>query len=589
MIEVRNLTIEYNEVLFQNQDISIKDKALTVLIGESGCGKTSLLYYIGLLGRRHKGKLIINRIDTDELSEKEKTIIRRNTIGFVFQEYMLPDHFTVYENLEYYASIAGKTMNEKKAEDLLRSVRLELEPDRKLYTLSGGQKQRLAVACAICKDPDILILDEPTSALDEENTRILCEVLSELKKERTVIVSSHDQSVLDYADEIIEIRDRKIRKIRECRNENEMIGTYNYVNHLSYSFYRNYIKRFRDKVRMQISLIRLVIISALLLNLFTLNITDMLIDDVKGSINRENPGQVFIRTDREIEQSLLDNEHIISEYRYYDAYIDINHNSYPVIPYYRENSLNQKIWTRFTQRQEMYLSYDLYNEVSFIVVPNSELDYEITIGRHKTEKEFLYTGILNKGMEATYIEDCQMFAYLPNELIESLDMDKESSGYTLFMDDYDYIVEFCSRMESLGYEISYSFNQFASLQNYIDTLNTVKIIMTVVIIIASAVLLNFVYRSYFNARRKEFALLKSNGMMNREIVSIVSLEFIKEYAIICLIIIAVMIMVCLASGLSIIENMILLGILTIFIILLLIIMIYIMVRNINIEKVFRDS
>lgn len=588
MIEIRNLTIKYNEILFKNQNIIIKDNHITLLIGDSGSGKTSLLYYIGLISKKHEGQLILNNINVNGLNEKERTAIRRNDIGFVFQEYMLLDHFTIYENLKYYSTIEGKSLSEDDAIDLLRKVRLDLELDRKLYTLSGGQKQRLAIACAICKNPSILILDEPTSALDEENTKIIFEILNDLKKDRIIIVSSHNKSIQKYVDEIIEIKDKNIVKIKESKHEGMIISIKKSIQTLSYSFYNNYIKKFKNKIKMQISLLRLVIIFTLLFNIFTLNITNLLIDNTKGSINNDNLGQIFIRSDKELEESLFNDKHIVSKYKYYDTNINMNYQQYPVIPYYNENNLSQKIWTKFNQQKGMYLSYELYEDVSFVIVPNSNFEYILDIGNKQSKINLEYCGILTKGLEGIYVNNCTRFVYVPHDIIESLSSDMQLSGYTVFINDYNSIIEFCDKMSSLGYEVNNSFNQFETLQNYIMTLNYTKYVISIIIVIISAVLLNFVYNSYFNERKKEFALLKSNGLLNSELVKLVMIEFIEEFIRIVISSLVFIGILSVVIDINLIENIILIFVNSITILLLLLLSLSIKIKNINPEKVFRD-
>lgn len=433
MIEIKNLTIKYQDILYEKQNIIIQDQSLTLLIGESGCGKTSLLYYIGLLSEHHEGVFIFDNICINELKDYEKAIIRRNQIGYVFQEYMLLDHFSIYDQLQYYSTMVGKSLSKQEAFDLLNKVRLKIELDRKLYTLSGGEKQRLAIACAICKNPRLLLLDEPTSALDEENTKIIFDILNELKKERMIIVSSHNKKIRDYADEIIEIKNKEINRIKEKKREQRIHPLKNKVSLLTYRFYKKYIHQFKNNNKYQISLLRFVIAITLMLSSLTLNITNRLMMNTKNMINDDNLGQIFIKYDKEdIEEQLFQNQHIYSIYKYYDLSIQINHQQYPVIPYYKETNLKQKIWTNFNQKEEMYLSYELYNDVSSLIVPNSCFDYVIENKQKQIEKSLEYSGILVKGLEGIYKDDCTKFVYIPYEIIETISDDMEISGYNVF-------------------------------------------------------------------------------------------------------------------------------------------------------------
>lgn len=221
-MRLENLTIKFDKPLFINQSLSIKNNCITLIIGKSGCGKTTLLYKLGLIDfNKSDGNYYIDDTFINHLSNKEKTLIRRYHISFVFQDYILYDHFNIYENVQYYASISGKSISKEEARGYLNRVHLDIPLERMIYTLSSGQRQRLAIACSLIKEAKILILDEPTSALDEANTIAIFKILEELKTEKTIIITSHNSIAKNYCDEIIEIENGQINKVKTINvNEN---------------------------------------------------------------------------------------------------------------------------------------------------------------------------------------------------------------------------------------------------------------------------------------------------------------------------------------------------------------------------------
>ena len=213
MLRIKKLNISFEKPLFIDQSLEIKNNCLTLIVGESGCGKTTLLYKLGLIDLKKEDCLYyIDNENISTFSPKKKTILRRYDIAFVFQDYILYDHFNVYENIQYYASLVGHHLSKEKVLEYLLKVHLDIPLDRRLYTLSGGQKQRLAIACALTKETPILILDEPTSALDPEMVIEVLEVMQELAKEgMTMIVVTHEMGFArTVADRVIFLEEGKI-------------------------------------------------------------------------------------------------------------------------------------------------------------------------------------------------------------------------------------------------------------------------------------------------------------------------------------------------------------------------------------------
>ncbi|MDI9610832.1 MAG: ABC transporter ATP-binding protein [Archaeoglobales archaeon] len=184
------------------------------VMGPSGSGKSTLLHLIGCLDKPTKGEVVINGKETSKLSDGELTKLRRDSIGFIFQQYNLVPTLAALENVELPMIFKGisKVERRKRAMELMRQIGIEDIADRKPKEISGGQQQRVAIARALANSPAILLCDEPTGNLDSKTGRQVMDLIKKMNKEHgvTVILVTHDLSLADYADRIVKIRDGRI-------------------------------------------------------------------------------------------------------------------------------------------------------------------------------------------------------------------------------------------------------------------------------------------------------------------------------------------------------------------------------------------
>ncbi|MGB3340056.1 MAG: ABC transporter ATP-binding protein [bacterium] len=219
MVEVRDLHKSYKvgKVLFpalRGINTTIKDGEFTAIAGPSGSGKTTLLNIIGCLDTPTKGQVLINNMDTSELSTKEKASLRKKEIGFVFQTFNLIPVLTAFENVELPLILLDMPAEEKKEKviNILKEVGLEEFISRRPNEMSGGQQQRVAIARALVKNPSMVLADEPTANLDSTTATEILGLMKELnEKLRTMFIfSTHDFLVMDFASRLIKLRDGKI-------------------------------------------------------------------------------------------------------------------------------------------------------------------------------------------------------------------------------------------------------------------------------------------------------------------------------------------------------------------------------------------
>jgi len=186
----------------------------TAIYGPSGSGKTTLLNLMGALDRPTRGQLLLEGRDLSALSRQQRSVLRRDRIGFVFQAYNLMPVLTAYENAEMVLALQGVPDAErrKRVGDLLAEVGLAGLEDRRPDELSGGQQQRVAIARAIVSKPAIVLADEPTANVDSETAETLLDLMQRLNRERgaTFVFSTHDPRVMERARRLVRIVDGRV-------------------------------------------------------------------------------------------------------------------------------------------------------------------------------------------------------------------------------------------------------------------------------------------------------------------------------------------------------------------------------------------
>lgn len=203
-------------VALRGVSIEINSGEFVAIMGPSGSGKSTLMHIIGLLDTPTKGQVLVKGEDVSTLSADERAILRRKTIGFVFQQYNLSPSLTALENVELPMIFAGvpKEERRKRARELLEMVDLGDRLDHYPNQLSGGQQQRVAIARALANDPEIILADEPTGNLDTERGERVMEIFHMLnKKGKTIVLVTHDPEVAKHAERIIKIRDGRIEGV----------------------------------------------------------------------------------------------------------------------------------------------------------------------------------------------------------------------------------------------------------------------------------------------------------------------------------------------------------------------------------------
>lgn len=202
MIELININKSFGDkVLFDDYNLKIKRGEFVIISGDSGSGKTTLLNMIGALEKVDAGQIKVNGIDI--LNKRNQLKYYRNTVGFLFQNFVLLEDKTVYQNLNI---IRKNNRSGLSIEEALKKVGLEDCINSKVYTLSGGEQQRVALARLMIKKCTLILADEPTGSLDRRNAERVLSILKQLNKEGvTIILVTHNDELKEKGDRIIEL------------------------------------------------------------------------------------------------------------------------------------------------------------------------------------------------------------------------------------------------------------------------------------------------------------------------------------------------------------------------------------------------
>ena len=218
MLKIENLcksfrTEDVETIALNNVSFTVEDGEFVAIMGPSGCGKSTLLNILGLLDVPNGGEYILDGTDVASLSEKQRNVLRRGTLGFIFQSFNLIDELTVEENIELPLLYMKVPAAERKRRITDAMARMAIPHRSKHFPsqLSGGQQQRVAIARAVVMQPKIILADEPTGNLDSKNGLEVMELLRQLNLEGTTIVMvTHSQRDAAYAGRIVNLFDGKI-------------------------------------------------------------------------------------------------------------------------------------------------------------------------------------------------------------------------------------------------------------------------------------------------------------------------------------------------------------------------------------------
>ena len=221
LLTIKNLKKSYSHIdgsitLFDNFNLQIKEGELVALVGPSGSGKSSLLHIMALLDDPSKGEIKIDKIETKNLSDVQKDKLRRDFISIIFQDNNLLTDFTAIENIMMPLIIRNEERKTvfKKAEKILKSLKIHNRTNHFPKELSGGEQQRVAIARALIAETKLILADEPTGNLDFKTSREIFSLFLKLKKmNKTIIFATHNRELANRADYKLFISDGNIKRV----------------------------------------------------------------------------------------------------------------------------------------------------------------------------------------------------------------------------------------------------------------------------------------------------------------------------------------------------------------------------------------
>ena len=192
-------------------NLRVEDGEFVSLVGPSGCGKSTLLHVIGGLTPPTSGRVVVDGMELGQMTEAQRTALRRQKIGFVFQRFNLLPTLTAWGNIALACHIAGNRNGSMRDEmqAVLKMLGLEARMGHRPFEMSGGEQQRVAIARAVVNRPKIILADEPTGNLDTENSELVMNMLAELNRRlgQTILLITHNPEVATFTDRIVNMRD----------------------------------------------------------------------------------------------------------------------------------------------------------------------------------------------------------------------------------------------------------------------------------------------------------------------------------------------------------------------------------------------
>ncbi|MFR1449148.1 MAG: ATP-binding cassette domain-containing protein [Beduini sp.] len=516
MLSVKNIKIQYpDQLLIKQERLRFYPGYLSLISGESGCGKTSLLYVLGQLNEHHFADLYYQNQPIKTKNEIE--LYRKNVVGYVFQDKNLHEDLTIFQNLNLFAMIANHQLTLDDALDLLERVDLKLEVNRLVSTLSGGEKQRVAIACALAKQPAILIADEPTSSLDEKNKLNIVNILKNIAHDKNiiVIVASHDRCFLEHSDLIYKIKNQHI----EINNEKEIQSNENQplpLTKLPKNFFKIVLKYKSKSYFKSINFILWLCFLLICLGSLALSTNQNIINSFVDKIESLKVSDIYITnlTKQEDLEFIKTIQGVKSVDPYYEiGNVTLNHSNDLTVLLHTYYPKDLRIQGLTEINQSVYLSSDLKEE-------NLELvEFEI-LGKMYS---FNIGGYYHQAYKDIY-KPLSPVVYLPVEFFKQFNI--PTTSYIIETIDSSNIDQIIDKITIINPDIQMS-SQYSDTQKLLSLQQNMKIYIQIGVFVLTLIVTLSVALSQIleiNSRLYEICIFQANGLQKK---SLFKLEFYR--------------------------------------------------------------
>lgn len=374
MITIKNIYLDKPISLLEKTDISIYDGQITGIIGNSGCGKTTLLLEMALMGKHQFEYYRFNNYSIEQMNHNEKNEFLRQNICYVMQDIYQFDNFTINETLNLYGKLNNKELTHEEKYAYMNYVNLSLDLNTPVSYLSGGEKQRLCIVCGLLKKAELYIFDEPFAYLDKSNVMSIFDIIKKIvyEKQKMVIISTHDVSLHSEFDRVYKMENRQLCAIKESHQVN-YCSTLK-MKPFCFDVLKYYLSLYKRNHKIKLISVSFVL-SLILSMLITMSNYNDNFQQVHGASLLElmDNQVILLRKDGNHlsahQQSVIKNT--FSDYQMLAHHSFTDNHEVVIVPYHKKvagnfdiyKKINEKSFINNQEVDDIYMSYSLYRMI----------------------------------------------------------------------------------------------------------------------------------------------------------------------------------------------------------------------------------
>lgn len=528
MIKIKDITKKYgSNIILEHCSYEFPDTGIVCLMGPSGGGKTTLLNLLAGFDTDYSGVITVGGVRVNEMNAHELCGYRRDNIGFVFQNYHLLPGYTVLENI-LLACDGGEDEKErqKKGKALLKRLGMEEKENQLSETLSGGQKQRAAIARALVNDPRIIFADEPTGALDRKTSTEIMTLLREISRDRLVVVITHDVKISEFADEVIQIKEKRImgdRPVsRNVSNEKPLLQREKKPD--KNSMVSKAVKNFKVHLKRYIA-VSLAISIGMLAFLFSLSFGNVMEHSIlefqekntafnNGYIRGTDDGTIleYLKSDERI-------EHVYYQYKLENISLQMDGKSQVLAEKFPTPKATQGLSYGVMpgeEKNEIAITPSLAKKMTEDI--KSLIGRELTLELDGSSYTVTISGIYNAGYDDFIVSpdiEQKLYEKLPKQDNYSINYDvKEFSD----------IVAVSNRLGLQGLKSDNASDEVYALQNTFQSLGKLFLVLSILILGIGLFICAVLLIKLQNTRYREVGLLSALGYSRKQITGMILQE-----------------------------------------------------------------